>query len=52
MPFRMFKLAEENGVDVLYWNFKKPYEFEVFSPNLHNSSQFSLPLSLPGASYP
>lgn len=26
MPLRMFKLAEENGVDVLYWNFKKPYE--------------------------
>ena len=26
MPFQMFVLAEKSGVDVLYWNFKKPYE--------------------------
>lgn len=26
MPFQMFILAEENGVNVLYWDFKKPYE--------------------------
>lgn len=26
MPFQMFVLAEENGIDVLYWNFMKPFE--------------------------
>lgn len=26
MPFQMFALAEKNGVSVLYWDFKKPFE--------------------------
>ena len=26
MLFKMFKLAEESGVKVLYWDFKKPFE--------------------------
>lgn len=26
MPFQMFVLAEKSGVNVLYWNFKKPFE--------------------------
>lgn len=26
MPFQMFVLAEKSGINVLYWNFTKPYE--------------------------
>src|SRR5690554_5773292 len=26
MPFQMFALAEKNGVSVLSWDFKKPFE--------------------------